>query len=57
MITLPPVKAELRESLLQRYADISTEELEDAARCLPGGQRINFQEDRAVIIAFLQGTR
>lgn len=56
MVTLPPVKKEHRERLLERYSGVPTQQLEEMARRLPGGRKVVFQ-DRAVIIAFLLGTR
>lgn len=58
VIVLPPVKDRVRSALLNlaEFKDISTDQLKQAARELPGGGRVHFP-DRVTIIAFLLGTR
>jgi hypothetical protein len=57
-IVLPPVKSHIRAALLRLadYKDITTEQLKQMARQLPGGSRVHLP-DRVTTIAFLLGTR
>ena len=55
---LPPIRSHVRAALLSLtdYKDISTEQLKQMARQLPGGSRVHLP-DRVATIAFLLGTR
>jgi len=55
---LPAIRERFRTALLSLadYKDISTEQLKQMARQLPGGGRVHLP-DRVTTIAFLLGTR
>jgi hypothetical protein len=55
---LPPIKAKVRIALMRiaAYEEISTPQLIEAARALPGGTKVHIP-DRLTAIVLLLGTR
>ena len=55
---LPPIKSMVRGALMRitAYEEISTPQLVDAARALPGGTKVEIP-DRLTAIVLLLGTR
>lgn len=55
---LPPIRSQVRSALmnLSDFKNISTAQLMEMARSLPGGRKV-YLPDRVTIIAFLLGTR
>jgi len=58
LINLPPVKSHLHMTLVRLvdYKGVSTDQLKQLARLLPGGSRVHLPH-RITAIAFLLGTR
>jgi len=58
LAVLPPIVSRVRTALMNLvdYRNISTEQLMEMARALPGGRKVDLP-DRITIIAFLLGTR
>jgi hypothetical protein len=58
LIVLPPICDRVRTALLNLadYKGLSTDQLKQMARQLPGGGRVHFP-DRVTTIAFLLGTK
>jgi hypothetical protein len=58
LVVLPPIASRTRRALMNfaDYRSISTEQLLEMARGLPGGRKI-YLPDRVTIIAFLLGPR
>lgn len=57
-VVLPPIRSRVGRALMNfsDYKDISTAQLMEMARSLPGGMKI-YLPDRVTTIAFLLGTR
>jgi hypothetical protein len=55
---LPPIKSKVRTALMRiaAYEEISTPQLVEAARALPGGTKVEIP-DRLTAIVLLLGTR